>query len=135
MTRHSPTANLTTARVIMQKAAQENLILHHMYLKTAYLHAPIDWEIYMEQPEGYDGEQSSTPVITPVFNPQHFLQNPADHSVYIRETEKEKVILIIWVDDLIIAASDENAVMNVKEFAYSKIPHERFRSSETFSGH
>lgn len=49
----SPTANLTSVRVIMQKAAQESLILHQMDVKTAYLHAPIDRDIYMEQPEGY----------------------------------------------------------------------------------
>ena len=42
----SPTANLTSVRVLMQKAAQENLILHQMDVKTAYLHAPIDFEIY-----------------------------------------------------------------------------------------
>ena len=50
----SPTADLTSVRVLMQKAAQEDLILHQMDVKTAYLHAPIDCEIYMEQPEGYD---------------------------------------------------------------------------------
>ena len=153
----SPTANLTSVRVLMQKAAQENLILHQMDVKTAYLHAPIDYEIYIEQPEGYEEEQSRTTrlvyrlekslyglkqsgrnwnkLLDEYLTNNKFVQNPADHCVYIRETEKEKVILIIWVDDLIIAASDENAVMNVKEFAYSKIPHERFRSSETFSGH
>ncbi len=50
----SPTANLTSIRVIIQKAVQENLILHHMDVKTAYLNAPIDQEIYIEQPEGYE---------------------------------------------------------------------------------
>ena len=38
----------------MQKAAQDDLILHPMDGKTAYLHAPIDRDIYMEQPEGYE---------------------------------------------------------------------------------
>ena len=52
----SPTANLTSIRVVMQKAAQDNLILHQMDVKTAYLHAPIDRDIYMEQPEGYEKE-------------------------------------------------------------------------------
>lgn len=37
----------------MQKAAQENWLLHQMDVKTAYLNAPIDYQIYMEQPEGY----------------------------------------------------------------------------------
>ena len=50
----SPTANMTSVRVLVQKAAQENFILHQMDVKTAYLNAPIDCEIYMEQPEGYE---------------------------------------------------------------------------------
>ena len=49
----SPTANMTSVRILMQKAAQENLILHQMDVKTAYLNAPIDCEIYMEQTQGY----------------------------------------------------------------------------------
>lgn len=50
----SPTANLTSIRVLLQKAAQENLPLHKMDVKTAYLHAPIDYEIYIDQPEEYE---------------------------------------------------------------------------------
>ena len=48
----SPTANLTSSRVLMQKTAQENLIPHQIDVQMAYLHAPIDCEIYLEQPEG-----------------------------------------------------------------------------------
>lgn len=55
----SPTANLTSIRVVMQIAAQDDLILHQMDVKTAYLHAPIDRDIYMEQPEGYEKEEKS----------------------------------------------------------------------------
>lgn len=55
----SPTADMTSVRVVMQKAAQDNLVLHQMDVKTAYLHAPIDCELYMEQPEGYE-KQSET---------------------------------------------------------------------------
>ncbi|KAL1263577.1 hypothetical protein QQF64_006316 [Cirrhinus molitorella] len=50
----SPTADLTSVRVVMQKAVQENLILQQMDVETAYLHAPIDHEVYVEQPEGYE---------------------------------------------------------------------------------
>ena len=39
----SPTVDMTSVRVVMQKAAQENLILHQ-----------IDCEIYMEQPQGFE---------------------------------------------------------------------------------
>lgn len=50
----SPSANLTSIRVLKQKASQENFILHQMDVRTAYLHAPIDLDIYKTQPEGYE---------------------------------------------------------------------------------
>ena len=46
----SPTANMTSVRALMQVAVQEDLTLHQMDVKTAYLHAPMDCEVYMEQP-------------------------------------------------------------------------------------
>ena len=127
----SLTVNLTSVRVLMQKAAQKDLILHQMDVKTAYLHAPIDYEIYIEQPEGYDVKsqtdekmvcklekslyglkQSSrnwNKMLHDYLCENIFVQNPADQCVYKRETEHEKVIILIWVDDLVIAASDERA--------------------------
>ena len=138
----SPTANLTSVRVLMQKAAQENLILHQMDVKTAYLNAPIDCEIYMEQPEGYEVKSSSqeklvcklerslyglkqsgrnwNKVLHEHLSKIHFVQNEADNCVYTRETKHDKVIMVIWVDDLIIAASDENALKSVKEMLASR---------------
>ena len=50
----SPTANITSVRALMQIAAQNDLIVHQMDVKTAYLHAPIDTEIYLDQPEGFE---------------------------------------------------------------------------------
>lgn len=44
-----------------------------------------------------------------------FIQNQADHCVYTRETEHDKVVMVIWVEDLIIAASDKNALKVVKD--------------------
>lgn len=50
----APTADLTSVRVLMQTAAQHVLILHQMDVKTAYLSASIDCEIYMDQAEGFE---------------------------------------------------------------------------------
>ena len=38
----------------MQRAVQNDMITHQMDVKTAYLNAPIDCDIYMEQPEGFE---------------------------------------------------------------------------------
>lgn len=138
----SPTANLTSVRSLMQLAAQHDLDLHQMDVKTAYLHAPIDCEVYMEQPEGFKvksetGEELVCKLNKSLYGLKQsgrnwnktlhdfltdngFIQNPADHCVYSKQTESERVILLIWVDDLIIAARDNQTVTNVKEMLGAK---------------
>ncbi len=134
----SPTADLTSVRVVLQKAAQENLLLHQMDVKTAYLHAPIDYEIYINPPEGYQEKEGIVyklekslyglkqsgrnwnRVLHDCLTEDGFKQNPADHCVYAKESKEGKVITIIWVDDLIIAASDKERLKNVKEMLAEK---------------
>ena len=48
----SPTARMTSIRMLMQIAVQENMTVHQMDFKTAYLNADLDYDIYMHQPEG-----------------------------------------------------------------------------------
>ena len=49
----SPTARMSSIRVLLQHAVQNDMLVHQIDVKTAYLNAPIDCEIFMEQPEGY----------------------------------------------------------------------------------
>ena len=44
----APTARMSSVRMLMQRAVQNNMITHQMDVKTAYLNAPIDCDIYME---------------------------------------------------------------------------------------
>lgn len=149
----SPTASLTSVRVLLQKAAQEDLLLHQMDVKTAYLHAPIDYEIYIEQPEGYEerGEglvcklekslyglkqsgRNWNKILHDCLTEDDFAQNPADHCVYAKETEGGKVIIIIWVDDLIIAASNDKIMKKVKEMLSAKFKMKDLGSLKHFLG-
>ena len=49
----SPTARVTSVRMLMQLAV-EKFHVQQMDVKAAYLHADIDCEVYVEQPEGYE---------------------------------------------------------------------------------
>ena len=49
----SPTVKFTLVRMLMQIAVRENLLVHSMDIKIAYLNADIDCEIFLEQPEGF----------------------------------------------------------------------------------
>ena len=48
------TTQMTSVRVLMLLAAQHDLIIHQMDVKSAYLNAPIDCEVYLEQANGYE---------------------------------------------------------------------------------
>ena len=50
----APTATMSSIRMLMQHAVQNNMHAHQIDVKTAYLNAPIDCEIFIEQPKGYE---------------------------------------------------------------------------------
>ncbi|KAL6461003.1 hypothetical protein MHYP_G00309690 [Metynnis hypsauchen] len=132
----SPTANLTSLRVLIQLAAQHDLTLNQMDVKAAYLHAPIDYEIYMDQPEGFqvkseDGVQFVCKLNKSIYGLKQsgrnwnmmlheFVQSQADHCIYTKLSDKGKVILLVWVDDIVVAASNEMCLREVKEKLKSK---------------
>ena len=108
-----------------------------MDVKTAYLNAPIDCELYMEQPEGYERkgpngeklvcklkkslyglEQSGrnwNNMLHNYFIQEGFVQSLTDPCVYVKGTETGRVIAIVWVDDIIISASNTAVLKGVKE--------------------
>ncbi|KAL2248135.1 UNVERIFIED_CONTAM: Retrovirus-related Pol polyprotein from transposon TNT 1-94 [Sesamum indicum] len=52
----TPVVKLITIRLMLSMVATENLELQQMDVKTAFLHGDLEEEIYMVQPEGYNGD-------------------------------------------------------------------------------
>jgi len=126
----------------MQLAVQQNLIVHQMDVKTAYLNAHIDCELYIEQPEGFvvTGENGEKLVLKlkkslyglkqsgrnwnnmlhEFLTAEGFEQSLADHCVYTKFDVDSQVIILVWVDDIIVAASDESVLKSVKSSLCSK---------------
>ena len=134
----SPTARITSIRMLMQLSVQEGFIVHQMDVKTAYLNAPIDVELYIEQPPGYIKSDVSGNRLVCKLNKslyglkqsgriwnnlldsflisQNFVKSVVDTCVYTKVDEECKIciILIIWVDDIIIAARNVDILNDVK---------------------
>ena len=48
----APTCKPETFRILLQLSAKQGLVMHQFDVKTAFLHSPIDEELYLEQPQG-----------------------------------------------------------------------------------
>jgi len=145
----APTARITSVRVLLQIAVQHNLIVHQMDVKTAYLNAPIDCEMYVDQPEGFEvssftheklvcklnkslyGLKQSgrnwNCLLHTFFSDNGFTQSSVDTCVYSKHIDNNVVIVLIWVDDIIVAASTDHLLCDVKDLLKKQIQNERFR--------
>ena len=109
---------MTSVCMLMQLAIQNGMVVHQMDVTTAYLNVPIDCELYIGQPEGYERKGSNGEKLVCELKKSLYglkqsgrnwncllhgylglVQSLADPCVYVKCTEFGQVIAILWVDD------------------------------------
>ena len=132
----SPNAKLTSVRTLTQISEENDLIVHQMDVKTAYLNADIDYEMYVSQPEGYvqsDGKEllvwrlfkslygpkqsgrNWNNLLHKFFISNKFVQPSVDPCVYFYICQSELVIVLIWVGDILLAANSDASMCKIKD--------------------
>src|SRR5437667_4688354 len=101
-----------------------------MDVKTAFLNGDLEEEIYMEQPEGFSApghEKKVCKLVKSLYGLKQapkqwhekfdntilssgFKINECDKCVYVKDNEHGYVILCLYVDDLLIAGSNEKVI-------------------------
>ena len=127
----APVAKLASLRILLAIAAVEDLEIHQMDVVTAFLIPDLEEEIYMVQPEGFDGKEGLVCKLQKglyglkqsarIWNArlcQHlkslgFQQSSCDPCIFINNASG--VIIAVWVDDLIILGKDLSSIDKVKE--------------------
>ena len=152
----SPTARQTSIRMLMQLAAQNEMKVHQMDVKTAYLNADIDCEIYIEQPEGFSktnekGEnlvcklneslyglkqsgRNWNNMLDEFLTEQDFIQSVVDPCLYTKFKDDNVTMILIWVDDLIIAASNDDVLSAIKKSLKNRFKMKDFGKLSWFLG-
>jgi hypothetical protein len=118
----APVAKWDSLRVILALATKFDWELHHLDVKTAFLNAKLDEEIYLEKPEiagkGYwkllkglyglrqSGRQWYL-TIHQAYTKMGFKRCESDWSVYSRRSGNEVAIIGMSVDDILLAASSK----------------------------
>ena len=112
---------------------QERLLIHHCDVNNAYLNSDVDFDdMYMAQPEGYViGKNKVCRLKKAIYglkqaahrwhhtllqflNSWNLIQSVMDPCVFVRRKGSETLIILIWVDDVIVCASNMNLMNEFK---------------------
>ena len=131
----SPVVKLITIRTVLGLVMKEDLHLQQMDVKTAFLHGDLDEEIYMQQPQGFEVKGKEKLVcklqkslyglkqaprqwykkFDSFMKGNHFVRCEADHCCYIKKFDKSYIILLLYVDDMLIAGGSLSEINKLKK--------------------
>ena len=119
---------------MLKIVAAENLHLEQLDVKTDFLHGDLEEDLYMRQPEGFIKEDKKKLVCRlkkslyglkqaprqwykkfDSFMSSHgFTRCQADHCCYFKKFDNNFIILLLYVDDMLVAGSDMQEIVNLK---------------------
>jgi transposase InsO family protein len=131
----APVARMSSLRTLLAVVAAEDLELHQMDVKTAFLNGDLTEDIYMQQPPGFAAAGQEDLVcklnrslyglkqagrswykkIDSALVGLDFFAFPADNCIYVQRTDEDTVYLLLYVDDLLLACRSLSKLTAVKE--------------------
>lgn len=130
---YAPVARMDTVRTVLAVANQERLKVHQMDVKTAFLNGNLEEEIYMTLPEGLEGEPNDVCRLnrslyglkqaSRAWNERFhqfvtklgFRQSENDRCLYVRGEGDQRIILLLYVDDILIVCRNLKDIEKVKK--------------------
>ena len=94
--------------------------MHQFDVKTAFLHSPIEEEVYLEQPQefvrrGSGGEKLVGRLIESNYGlRQGFIRSRNNHCLFARAVTEGHTFILVWVDDIIVASRSMTVISDVK---------------------
>lgn len=122
----APVARLDSVRLLLALAAQEGWMAHHMDVKSAFLNGELVEEVYVGQPPGFEvvGEENKVyrldkalyglrqaprawnTKLDTTLKKIGFRQSPLEHGLYARGDGGRRLLVGVYVDDLVIVGGD-----------------------------
>jgi hypothetical protein len=131
----APVARLDSVRLLLALVAQEGWIVHHMDVKLTFLNGELKEEVYVVQPPGYVKEGQEHEVyklhkalyglrqalrawnikLDGTLKKLGFSQNPLEHELYARGSGDTRLLVGVYVDDLIVMVSCNKKINSFKQ--------------------
>ena len=126
----APVVRASTFQTLLAIAGKEKLKVHHYGVKPAFLNGDLKETVLMKQPEGFkvqgkehlvcklnksiyglkQAAKSWNDKLNSTLLSLGFTQAKADTCLFFKNTQKGKIYLISYVDDLLIASKDEDLI-------------------------
>ena len=132
----APTCRMDSLRTVVQFAAQNNMCIHTVDASSAFLHADVDRDLYVRQPEGYvqfdkygnelvmklrkslyglkQSSRNWNKCLDDFLISKNFKRSLSDPCLYTKYSQSCFTLILVHVDDMIIAGSNERDVTDVK---------------------
>ncbi|WVZ98205.1 LOW QUALITY PROTEIN: hypothetical protein U9M48_043674 [Paspalum notatum var. saurae] len=130
----APVARIEAVRLLLALAAQEGWEVHHMDVKTAFLNGDLQEEVYVQQAPGFaqPGQEHKVYKLHKALYGLHqaprawnqkldeqlgvlgFVKCPSEHAIYCRGGGVERLVVGVYVDDLVITGTSSNSIQKFK---------------------
>ena len=130
----SPVMKMSTIRLVLGMMAAENLHLEQLDVNIVFFHGDLEEDIYMSKPKGFIVQRQESLVWklrkslygikqTPrqwykkfdsFMNRIGFKRCEADHCCYVKFFDNSYIILLLYVDNMLIAGSSIEEINNLK---------------------
>jgi hypothetical protein len=149
----APVGKYATFRTLMALVAKDNLELHQLDIKTAFLQGYLEEDIYIAQPPGYEeGEPGmACHLIKALYGLKQaprawhtrlhteldsygFKASEADPGLYTYNGKSDNIFLMVYVDDILIAAKDMATVDEIKRRLQTSFEARDLGEAETYLG-
>ncbi|CAL1392560.1 unnamed protein product [Linum trigynum] len=129
----APVAKMQTVRTLLAVAALRNWPLYQLDIKNAFLHGDLKEVVYMEIPPGYPSGSPDQVCLLhrSLYGLKQaprawfekfqytilsfgFQQSQNDPSLFTQSTSRGRVVLLIYVDDMIVTGDDDIGIAQLK---------------------
>jgi len=133
----SPVSKKDSLRIVLALVAHYDLELHQMDVKTAFLNGDLEEDVYMDQPEGFEikgKDQMVCKLKKSIYGLKQasrqwyikfndtitsfgFKEITVDRCIYQKISGSKFIFLVLYVDDILLAANDLGILRETKDFS------------------